>query len=84
MHYEGVPVGLTPLQWRLLQCLVQNKGAITTYRELWKAGWENADLNDTRSVNVQISHLREKLHDQERPYRYLHTVREEGYSFEVR
>jgi DNA-binding response OmpR family regulator len=37
-----------------------------------------------RALKVQISLLREKLADRHQPFRYIHTVREEGYLFEPR
>jgi DNA-binding response OmpR family regulator len=84
LHYNGEQVNLTPLQWRLLQSLVEHEGRVTTYRDLLNAGWENPEFHDSRSVKVQISLLREKLHDQANPSHYIHTIREEGYLFEVR
>lgn len=84
LQYDGVLVGLTPLQWKLLLCLMEREGKVATYSDLLRAGWETPDLHDTRSVKVQISLLREKLHDKAQPSRYIHTVREEGYLFELR
>lgn len=84
LHYDGVLVGLTPLQWKLLLCLMEREGTVATYRELLKAGWETPELHSNSSVKVQISLLREKLHDKAQPSRYIHTVREEGYLFELR
>lgn len=77
-------VYLTPLQWRLLQHLVENEGRVVTYRNLLKAAWENSELGDANGVKVQISLLREKLRDSARSSRYIHTIRAEGYLFEVR
>lgn len=84
LQYEGEPVNLTPLQWRLLQSLVEHEGRVTTYRDLLNAGWENPEFHDSRSVKVQISLLREKLHDHANSSHIIHTIREEGYLFEVR
>lgn len=78
------PVNLTPLQWRLLVCLVENEGHVSTYRKLLNVGWDNPDFGDVRAVKVQISILREKLHDSARKPHYIHTIREEGYLFDVR
>jgi DNA-binding response OmpR family regulator len=84
LQYEGETVRLTPLQWRLLKRLMEQEGRVTTYRDLLKAGWENPETVDVRSVKVQISLLREKLHDSAYASRYIHTIREEGYLFEAR
>lgn len=80
----GKPVTLTPLQWRLLRCLLECEGRVATYDDLLRAGWDNTEFRDARAVKVQISQLRGKLGDSAHASRYIHTVREEGYLFEVR
>lgn len=77
-------VRLTPLQWKLFQCLLDHEGCVSTYAELLIAGWDNPEFSDVRAVKVQISLLREKLHDQAHPSRYIHTISKEGYLFEIR
>jgi DNA-binding response OmpR family regulator len=78
------PVRLTPLQWKLLQCLLEHEGTVSTYDDLLKAGWENPEFRDTSAVKVQMSELRKKLNDHANPSHLIHTIREEGYLFEVR
>ena len=75
---------LTPLQWKLFQHLLDNEGRIVPYEKLLSAGWQDPEYGDLRGVKVQISLLREKLHDSATGSRYIHTIREEGYLFEVR
>lgn len=84
LRVVGEPVNLTPLQWKLLVYLIENEGRVVTYQTLLDVGWDNPDFGDQRAVKVQISILRDKLHDSPRDSRYIHTVREEGYLFEVR
>lgn len=84
VRYNGEPINLTPLQWRILRCLVEHEGHITTFRDLFRAGWQDPDLREISAVKVQISQLRRKLHDNSRDSRYIHTVRSEGYLFEAR
>jgi|SRR5581483_1934435 DNA-binding response OmpR family regulator len=78
------PVRLTPLQWKLLQCLVEREGTVATYDDLLTAGWENPEFRDTGAVKVQMSELRKKLNDRADSSHFIHTIREEGYLFEVR
>ncbi len=84
LRVEGAIVNLTPLQWKLLQCLVERERKVTKYIELLVAGWENPDFRDMRAVKVQISQLRSKLRDSARHSHYIHNIREEGYMFDVR
>jgi two-component system response regulator VanR len=77
-------VSLTPTEWRLLHSLVEAQGRVVTFEELLHAGWENHEYRDTRSIKVQIAHLRQKIGDSPHASRYIHTVREVGYTFEPR
>lgn len=78
-------VELTPLQWRLLKHLLENEGRTSTYQNLLSAGWDHNDYGgDVSSLKVQISLLRKQLQDSPRDSRYIHTIREEGYLFQVR
>lgn len=84
VRVQDETVTLTPLQWRLLMYLVEHEGRVATYRNLLDAGWDDLEYGDMRGVKVQISHLRVKLRDTPKNSRYIHTIREEGYMFEVR
>jgi two-component system KDP operon response regulator KdpE len=84
LRVESQEVRLTPIQWKILECLLEHEGEVTSYQVLLAAGWEDPDLHDVTSVKVQISLLRHKLNDRAGRSRYIHTIREEGYLFEVR
>ncbi|MBI4674641.1 MAG: response regulator transcription factor [Chloroflexi bacterium] len=84
VRVDDKPVTLTSLQWRLFQCLLEHEGSVSSYDDLLSAGWDNPEFRTPGAIKVQISLLREKLHDQARPSRFIHTIREEGYMFEVR
>jgi len=81
---KGRQVNLTPTEWRLLHQLVDAQGRVVSFAELLRAGWENHDYRDHRSIKVQIAHLRRKIGDTPRASRYIHTMREAGYKFEPR
>lgn len=83
VHHGDTVVELTPTQWRVLECLLERQGQIVTFQELLRAGWHESDFRDTRVVKVLISQLRKKLNDTPRAPRYIHTIRELGYSFGV-
>jgi DNA-binding response OmpR family regulator len=84
LRVDAKEVKLTPIQWKILKCLLQHEGEVTSYQELLAAGWDEPALHDATSVKVQISLLRHKLNDPAGRSRYIHTIREEGYLFEVR
>jgi DNA-binding response OmpR family regulator len=76
-------VALSPKEWRLLECLVEHKGRAVTHEELLRYAWGNGYEGEQKYVKVYVSHLRRKLGDNPKKPRYIHTVREQGYLFEV-
>ena len=71
-------VHLTPLEYRVLECLARQAGAIVTrdqlMREVWGPGHE-----DTRNLRVCIKNLRQKIEPDARSPRYLLTETGIGY-----
>jgi two-component system, OmpR family, KDP operon response regulator KdpE len=77
-------VHLTPLEYRVLDCLARNAGMIVTQRQLMREAWGPDRLDDTRSLRVCMKNLRQKLEpDPARP-RYLVTETGVGYRLRVR
>jgi len=75
-------IHLTPLEYRVLECLARDGGRIVTRDRLMREVWGPAQ-EDTRNLRVCIRNLRQKLEpDPYRP-RNLVTVRGLGYKFEV-
>jgi two-component system KDP operon response regulator KdpE len=76
---SGEEVHLTPLEFRLLECLARHAGLIVTHRQLLREVWGPDRSDDTRTLRVFIKSLRGKLEpDPERP-RYLLTETGVGY-----
>lgn len=84
VHVDGKPVNLTPKEFEILHHLVQNHGKVVTREQLLAAVWNYDFLGDTRTVDVHVSHLREKLEEDPRQPRFIKTVRGLGYMFEGR
>lgn len=79
---EGEPIDLTPIEFRLLAHLARNPDIPLTRERLIEAVWgPNIFLEDERTVDVHIRHLREKLEDDPANPRFIHTVRGIGYRF---
>ncbi len=77
-------VHLTPLEWKMFQYLIDHRGKVVSYEALLSAGWDHPEFRDIHAVKVMISSLRNKLRDRAFRSRLIHTIREEGYLFEVR
>jgi len=79
----GKPVDLTPKEFDLLAYLVRNRGRALTREQLVAEVWNFEYVGDSRIVDVHVSHLREKIEDNPKNPKYIHTVRGIGYKFEA-
>ena len=72
-------VALTYKEFELLRVLVENKGKVLTREKLMSLVWETDVEFETRTVDVHIRTLRQKLSD---CGEYIETVRNVGYKIE--
>ena len=72
---------LTPKQFGLLHLLMQHAGEVLNRGTIMKEVWETDYLGDTRTLDVHIRWLREKIEDDPSHPRYIITVRGVGYRF---
>ncbi|WP_227939227.1 response regulator transcription factor [Alkalihalobacillus deserti] len=75
-------VELTPKEFELLVYLAKHKGRVITRDQLLNAVWEYDFVGGTRSVDVHISNLREKIESNSKKPVYIKTVRRLGYKME--
>ena len=76
------PVVFSPLEYNLLQFLVDHRDRMFTRKELLLYVWKNAYGVSERTVDVNVRRLRSRL----APYQcesYIQTVRGSGYRFSV-
>ena len=79
---NGSFLEFTPKEFDLLAFLMKNKGRVLTRDHLLDKVWGYEYAGDTRTVDVHVRWLRQKIEkDATRP-RYLLTVRGIGYKFE--
>ena len=76
---EGVE--LTAKEFDLLFVLASNPGIVLSRERLMEKVWGYEYIGDTRTVDVYIRHLREKLADNVENPRFIETVRGVGYRF---
>ena len=82
MLRSGKPLELTPKEFDLLVFLVRNRGQVFSREALLQKVWGYDFAGDTRTVDVHIRWLRQKIEtDPNKPER-LATVRGVGYKFE--
>lgn len=78
----GRPLELTAKKFDLLAFLAQNKGLVFSRERLLEKVWGYDYAGDTRTVDVHIRWLRQKLEADPANPRYLLTVRGTGYKLE--
>ncbi|MEZ4234806.1 MAG: response regulator transcription factor [Myxococcota bacterium] len=74
---EALP--LTALEFDLLLALAERAGRVVSRDALWEAAGRGDTAVGDRTVDVHVSHLRQKLGDDAREQRRLKTVRGAGY-----
>jgi len=74
-------VELTAREFDLLYVLAANPGMVLTRDRLMEKVWGYEYVGDTRTVDVYVRHLREKLHDDAENPQFIETVRGVGYRF---
>lgn len=72
---------LTPKEFELLSLMASNRGKVFTREALLEKVWGYEFSGDTRTVDVHIRHLRQKLKDDSSYPQYIETVRGVGYKF---
>ena len=78
---SGEKVDLTLKEFELLDILIKNKGKVLTRDLLLDKIWGYEYVGETRTVDVHIRHLRQKLEDDDKNPKYIETVRGIGYRF---
>ncbi len=77
----GHPVHLKPKEFELLAFLAQNGGRVFSRNQLLENVWGYEFDGDTRTVDVHVRWLREKIEEEPSRPRLLETVRGVGYRF---
>ena len=72
---------LTYVEFEILAALARSPGRVQTREMLLEQVWGDSVYRDSRTIDVHIRHLREKLERDPRSPEYLLTVRGVGYRF---
>jgi two-component system alkaline phosphatase synthesis response regulator PhoP len=81
VYRSGQEVELQPRLFELLRYLIQNRGTVLTRDQLLQNVWGYDYAGDTRTVDVHVRWLRERLEDDPANPRLIQTVRGVGYCF---
>ena len=78
---DGIPIALTPTEFRLLRFLMLNAGRVLTKQQILDHVWDHNPAGDGNVVEPCLSYLRRKV-DQGEP-RLIHTIRGAGYVLRI-
>lgn len=78
---NGAAVTLAGKELQLLRYMVEHRGKVLTREELLERVWGYQPSVSSRTVDVHVAWLRQKLEDNPQSPRYIHTVRGVGYRF---
>ena len=81
LYRDGAAIALSSREYQLLLFLVSSKDKVFSRDELLDNVWGYDSIPSTRTVDVHISWLRQKLEDTGRKPRYIQTVTKRGYKF---
>jgi two-component system alkaline phosphatase synthesis response regulator PhoP len=80
---DGNPVGLSAREFQLLRFFLENEGITLSRQDLLTRVWGYSASTFTRTVDVHVASLRQKLEDDPRRPRFFVTVQGLGYKFKV-
>jgi two-component system, OmpR family, response regulator len=78
---DGIPIALTPTEFRLLRFLMSNAGRVLSKQQIFDHVWDHNPAGDANVVEPCVSYLRRKV-DQGEP-RLIHTIRGVGYVLRI-
>lgn len=81
VHVDGVPVPLTNKEFEILRILMVNVGKSVPRQTLLEKVWGTEDYGGSRTLDMHIGTLRQKIGDAPERSRYIKTVRGIGYRF---
>jgi len=80
VHKDGQRISVAAKELQLLQYLINHRNRIVLRREILQKVWEYDPQVTSRTIDVHIAWLRQKLDDPQNP-RHIQTIRGKGYRF---
>lgn len=83
VYVRGELVKLSPTEFKLLSCLIKNRGWIVTHEQLLDKAWGPNYIADKSFVKLYVRYLRQKIEKDPHTPRLIVTERGVGYRFSV-
>ena len=76
---SGKEVNLTPIEYKILRLLVQDKGKVFSIDQIYESIWHMQAIGADNTIAVHIRHIREKIESNPKEPHYLKVVWGTGY-----
>ena len=76
---DGREVRLTPIEYKILRLLVQERGKVLSIDRIYESIWHMRPIGADNTIAVHIRHIREKIEQNPKEPRYLKVVWGTGY-----
>jgi DNA-binding response OmpR family regulator len=78
---NGLPIELSPREFKILKYLIEHRGEVVSRDQLLDMVWGYDHFPLTRTVDMHIAKLRQKIEDCPNTPRYIVTLHRVGYKF---
>lgn len=78
---QGHPINLAAKEFQLLRYLVDHRDRVVPRDEILQRVWEYSSEVSSRTIDVHVAWLRQKLEDRPQHPRHIQTIRGKGYRF---
>jgi len=79
---DGEEIRLTPIEYKILELLMENRGRVFSIEEIYEKAWKEPYYNGENTVAVHIRRIREKIEINPKEPKYLKVVWGIGYKIE--
>lgn len=81
VFHKDEEIHLTPLEYKMLELLINNSGKVLTHKFIQEKVWGYASTDDYQSVRVFMANIRRKIEDDTSKPKYIITEVGVGYRF---
>jgi len=79
---DGDPVRLTPVEYKILELLVRNRGRVFSAEDIYSNVWNEQSAVSDNTIAVHVRHIREKIEINPKEPKYLKVVWGIGYKID--
>ena len=79
---DGEPVRLTPVEYKILELLVRNRGRVFSAEDIYSNVWNEQSAVSDNTIAVHVRHIREKIEINPKEPKYLKVVWGIGYKID--